>query len=73
MTLKGRRGKAGERKMTKHLGVCQAEGEGFGCEQPHKDENLFFYGFFFFLREFGKKPLQAFSSLYNRAAVQTGV
>lgn len=69
MTLKGRRGMAGERKMTKHLGVCQAEGEGFRCEQPHKDENLLFC----FFREFGKKPLQAFSSLYNRGAVQMGV
>lgn len=73
MTLKGRRGRAGERKMTKHLGVCQAEGEGFRCEQPHKDENLFWFFWGFFLRDFGKKPLQASSSLYNRGGVRTGV
>lgn len=59
MTLKGRRGKAGERKMTKHLGVCQAEGEGLGCEQPHKDENLvFFLLFFFFKGNLARSPFR---------------
>lgn len=27
--------------MTKHLGGCQAESEGFRCKQPNKDETWF--------------------------------